>query len=208
MGNLSPAAILYDANGNPVAVQDGHPASSDRGVVVRAVERTVPTFYAVFDRVTMAADKYLATLFNTSATRKAVVQRVWVYNNQFDRVAGGDIDLELLRITARTAGSAVTPRAEDTADSLSAGIVADTNSTAVSESHLVRRILSSGEEIGFSSSDAQSLLALPVFALRYERRTGQRGLVLRQNEGITLKFVDGDDDGTVSVVYEFTDEVA
>lgn len=186
-----------------------HPALADAGLVVRNVERTLPTFYAVFDRITMSDGKYIATVFNTSSTRKIVLQRLWVYNWQVNNVPGRDVSLAWWRITARTVGTAVTVRSEDSDDSLSSGISADTNSSAVTQAFLMGRIMTSGKDIKWVATRLHTILSLPVNALRYERRFGQRGHTFRENQGFSLQVVDSqDNDGSVSVVAEFTDEEA
>jgi hypothetical protein len=216
------AADGATAVGNPVLIGgfDGtnvqtleqrnlHPSGSEQALLTRDIERTSATYYAVFDRITMSAAKFMATLFNTSSTRKVVIQRIWAFNWQSTAVAAGDVALILYRITERTAGTTVTIRSEDTNDVLSSGITADTNSTAVATDHMVRRIMVSGEDLQFSTiATVSTLLSVPSHALQYERRRGQRGLTLRENQGISVQFDAGDTDGSVSFVFEFTDEVA
>lgn len=191
------------ANSVPVVI------ASDQSIIpVTSTDTTKPTFYATFDRITMTASKYIATLFNTSSTRKVVVQRIWVFDWQLAAITGNEVDFGLYRISARTTGSSVTINAEDTNDSLSAGITADTNSTAVTQVHLIKRIMYNGEEINFDNGNVLNNQAFDIFALKYERRLGQRGITLRQNQGVSLQFISGDPDGSVSVIIEFTDEAA
>jgi len=201
-------------SGNPVLIagQDGTNVQTLKtdtvGRIEVAVTGTQPSFYAVFDRITLATNKYLATLFNTSSTRKVVIQRIWVYNWQSGAVVGANGDSVLWRITARTAGTTVTPRAEDSNDTLSAGISADTNSTVVTQDHLIMRIIHSGDETNLANANWVNAPVFANHALRYERKSGNRGITLRQNQGISLQWITGDADGTWSIVYEFTDEAS
>lgn len=173
------------------------------------IVNTLATFYAVFDRVAPAANKYMATIFNTSASRIARINRIWVYNWQVGAVTGVLLDQELRRISARTMGVAVTPVAGDSGDTLSAGITADTASTVVTEvtDALYQRIIAYSEEAtlaqGYVTGREQD-----AGALQYERPPWARGIVLRQNEGITIKNITSSTVGSVSYVFEFTDEAA
>ena len=166
-----------------------------------------PSFIAVYDRIAPAANKYMATLFNTSSTRKVVVRRIYVYSWQIAAVAGVVLDQELRRITARTTGTSVTPVAYDTNDSLSAGITADHNSSAVTDSSLLRRILASSEEVSLVQGGPNPW-TFASHGLQYEVNPGMKGIVLRQNQGITVKNITASAVGTVSYTFEFTDEAA
>lgn len=168
---------------------------------------TLPTFYAVFDRIVPAANKYMATIFNTSASRLVRVNRIWAYNWQVGAVTGVVLDQELRRITARTVGVAVTPLAGDSADTLSTGITADTASTVVTEvaGGMYQRIITYSEEAtlaqGYVTGRVQD-----AGALQYERPPWARGYVLRENEGLTVKNITSSTVGSVSYIFEFTDE--
>lgn len=166
------------------------------------------TFYVCYERIAPAQNKFVATLFNTSSTRKVVIQRVWVVNWQAAAVTGVLLEFELKRITARTAGTSVTPAAADSKDSLSAGITADHASTAVTEGNLVRRVFSANEETKIGALTLENLLSLASHGLIYEKRLGVKGETLRQNQGITVKQITSSTVGTVSVIIEFTDEPA
>lgn len=205
--------VLYDASGNPLVSATGEPGAADRGYVVRPIETTRASYYAVFDRIAPAANKYMATLFNTSGTRKVVVQRVLRYAWRKASQAGNyDTTPEqyLARITARTAGTAVTIRSDDTGDTISSGISADTNSTAVTEAHIIRRFFAWLEPVDFADAAPGNWqpLAPEKNALVWERKFGTRGLTLRQNQGITIRNVTSVTQSDVSYVFEFTDEVA
>ena len=167
------------------------------------------TFSCVFDRIAPAANKYLATMFNTSATRKVVVHSVYVFNWNLTAVTGVILQGELWRLTARTAGTGVTAVARDTADTLSSGIACDTGSTSVTDSSLLRRLVYSAEEakIGALTLESVTSTADP-WALAYKKEAGQKGITLRQNQGLTVKNITSSTVGTVSVVVIFTDEPA
>ena len=167
---------------------------------------THPTFYAVFDRIAVANNKYMATLFNTSATRIMRVTHVWRFAWQVAVVTGALKDQYLARITARTAGTGVTIHADDPSDTLSAGMSADTNSSSVSESHIMLRAPAVSEEMILVAPQLQLLLGTDDRAQSLaERIPGQRGILLRQNEGVTVRNITSGTAGTVSYIMEFFD---
>ena len=171
-------------------------------------------FYAVYDRIAPAANKYMATLFNTSSTRKVTVDRVYCLNWQVTAVVGVLLEQELRYVTARTIGSAVTIQREDTTETLSSGIEADVGSTTVTEGTgdrgLIRRIIASSEEIALATAYGLNgvLANITDAQLKYYRHPGSLGLVLRQNQGVTVKNITSSTIGTVSYIFEFRDELA
>jgi hypothetical protein len=224
--------LLYDSNGVEMAVQNGIAipvdtrayllAGRDSSNVARVLATdssgnlaispgtTYSSFWVVYDRIAPAANKYMATLFNTSATRKVVVQNIWQYNWQFTGVADNLLEQELWKISARTAGTSITPRAEDTNDVLSAGITADTNSSAVTQVNLIMRIITGSAEASIAGGEAglKIMRTTEALALLYSRKDATRGWTLRQNQGIAVRNITNITVGTCSYVIEFTDEAA
>jgi hypothetical protein len=111
------------------------------------------------------------------------------------------------RVTARTAGTSVTPIALDTNDSLTSGIAADHASTSVTDSSLFKRVIASSEELALVQGGPPPWTFWPA-GLQYEKKDGTRGIVLRLNQGLTIKNITSSTVGSVSYVIEFTDEVA
>lgn len=170
-------------------------------------------FYAVFDRIAPAANKYMATLFNGAAGRKVVVNRIYRLNWQVASGTGVLLEQELRGITARTAPTPVTIVPEDSLDTITSGIACDTGSTGVTEGGkgLIRRLFATNEE--FVLATASSVITGAAALLHdgqiiYWRKEGSKGLVLRQNEGITIKNITSSTVGSVSYVMEFDDLAA
>lgn len=181
-------------------------ADARGGATVLTLPGSLPTYYATFDRIVPAQNKYMATLFNTSAIRKVIVTHVWRLNWQVTGVTGVLLEQYLARITARTAGTGVTIRTDDSGDTLSAGISADTNSTSVTEDHIILRCFAVSEEIALAATGlALSLAADEGTQIIYQRREGQRGLTLRQNQGVSVRNLTTSTVGTVSYIIEFFD---
>lgn len=171
--------------------------------------RSNATFIAVFDRIVPAANKYMASLFNTSATRIVKVWRIFSFNWQIATATGVLHEHELKKITARTAGTAVTPGALDPRDSLSAGITADHASTAVTEGSLLERFFGSSEEMKIGALTLEnSLMNRNMSALAYDAFDGpnRRPITLTQNQGVTCKMITSTTAGSGSFAILFTDE--
>lgn len=196
---VTPAANDY----LPVRLTDGssfYSATGGGGATPAA------SFRVLYDRIVPAANKYMATLYNTSATRKVVIKRIYILNHQFAAATGVLLEGEVRRISARTAGTAVTPVAEDLNDTLSAGITADTLSTAVTDSSLLRRYIIANEENLLTTWNMNNAQGLNAYGLVYEAPAGGRGLTLRQNQGISVKNITASTVGSTTVIIEFTDE--
>lgn len=210
------------ASGNPVQVggvdgsgvaqrlemRNADPLGTEQAALVRSFVVAFPTFSAVYDRIAPAANKYMATLFNTSSTRKVVVQRIYQFNWQFTGVTDNLLEQEIRYITARTAGTTVTPFAHDSTDTLSSGITADHLSTAVTDSTLLKRIITGSAEAAIAGGESglKIMRTVDMLAIVYERKDGIRGWTLRENQGLTIKNITSVTVGTCSYVFEFTDE--
>jgi hypothetical protein len=171
---------------------------------------TPPTFYAVFDRIAPAANKYMATLWNGAAGRKVRIHRIVEYNWRFTAVTGVILEQYLAFITARTAGTAVTIRAMDPDDSLTSGIVAATNDTAITEDHIFRRFGATAEEVKIGALTMENLLGLPFPEAGdiYNVYGNLKPRTLKQNQGVAIRNVTSSTVGDLSYVIEFTDEAA
>lgn len=228
----TPEVTLFDSNGVEMSVANGVAipvgtrgllfAGRDPGGVTRFVATdtsgnltispgtTYPSFTVVFDRIPPVAAKYMATLFNTSATRKVTVQRIYQFNWQTATNPNAVLDQEVRRITARTIGAPVTPIPDDSTVPLSAGITADTTSTGVTLGALLKRIITLQAEAtnGIGSGGIANLRTMDSNALVYEHKPGMSGWTLRQNQGITIRNITNITTGTCSYVIDFTDEPA
>jgi hypothetical protein len=170
-----------------------------------------PTFLAIADRIVPAVNKYILTIFNTTSTRKVVIQRAYVYNWQTAAVTSGTLlEYEFRKITARTTGASITPIAYDSTDTLTAGITADSTTTAVTEvagaAGLLRRGYGAGEETKVGPLTLENSMSVDdEFAKVYDKALGCKGITLRQTQGVTIKNISGTL-GTISAVILFTDE--
>lgn len=72
------------------------------------------TYTAYATGIAFASNKSLLGIFNAHATRKVKLYRAWVLNNQTSAVTGVLTSMLLRKISALSAGTAVTPVAHDT----------------------------------------------------------------------------------------------
>jgi hypothetical protein len=172
-------------------------------------------YIAVYDRIAPATNKFMATLWNGATGRVVIVNRVYRLSHNVTAIVGVLLEQELRFITARTAGTTITPVTEDTNDTLTAGIVADHASTAVTEGTgtrgLIRRFFATAEETSLTeltNSPEGAASFLHDGQIIYWKPQGGRGLVLRNGQGLTIKNLTASTIGTVSYVFEFDDQVA
>jgi hypothetical protein len=167
------------------------------GHVLQVKPYEPPTFYAIYDRITVAAaNKYMAVLWNGASNRLVRVWRAWVYQNSTAAVATGlNSELAMLRINARTAGTA-----------------ASHNDSAVTDSTIFRRFFAAQEEAKTTAAQAFNSDTQTVFDwfghdghLFWNTHAGCKPITLRNGQGIAVKNISGTL-GSLSFVIEFTDE--
>lgn len=194
---------------NNAAITNTEPTSSTYGIVTRAIQQSTPTYWAVFDRIAPATNKYMAVLWNSTSTRLVKLRRIWRMDWQAAAVVGVLLEQELRQITARTGvGTTVTPVPIDSADTLTAGIEASHAATGVTDGGMLSRVFAASEEVilaatgqvlGFSSDERYQIV--------YEESRGSaKPITLRQNRGIAIKNITASTIGSVSYIFEFTDE--
>ena len=166
-----------------------------------------PTFWFVADRIVPAANKYILDVFNTSATVVVRVKRIWIANWQTAAVTGLFTEGTMLRITARTIGTTITPFLNDTNEALPAGVTGSSASTVVTASTMHSRWSRFLDE-GITNTLIPSSLQYqnwPDCCLAYEQgQAGQSPIVLRTNQGFAVQQVSATAVGTLSVIMEVT----
>lgn len=162
-------------------------------------------YYATFDRIVPALDKEMALLYNgAGAGYELEIQRIMVFHWQVLAGVGVPLDFEWNRITNGTtpsAGTDVTPRKRRTgAAELPSGILAKHAAATVTVGHMIRRFITTNEEVVAGSLDVHALGLSPVL---YERKPGEFGYCLANGEGISLKCKTGSVVGSCSFMIEF-----
>lgn len=169
-------------------------------------------YRAYFDAIAPANNKYMALLFNTSTTYHVDVNRIYVLHNNVSAVTGVILEHTLLRVSAFTTGTAVTPVALDPGDiALPSGISADHNSSSVSDvsGSTLGRFVTTAEEVVLASTDTllSSRLALRN-AIIWESGGGIKPIRLRgataAQRGLAVKNVTSSTVGALSYIIDFT----
>lgn len=148
---------------------------------------SIETFEAYAASVAPAANKSMFSIANTG-TKLLKIRSIYLTNPQNTAVTGVMLNFELRKIVSHSLGTLITPIEYDSNITLDSGITARTGATVVTESGIIRRWTYSSDEHGVGASDVESFdyainAGIPIF--KQERYSGP--LVIRQNQGITLK---------------------
>jgi len=167
------------------------------------------TYRGVVVGTAFAANKSMLTLFNGSGSGLVLrVKRIWMLNNQTAAVTGVLTTMEIRRISASTGGTAGGVVKHD---SSSAGlpsqvtITTGATDTLTSDPALMRFMWSNDEPATGSLTNDESE-CIPALACVWDC-TGDSDLeplVLRQNEGVSVRHTGSTTVGVADVIIEFT----
>lgn len=167
------------------------------------------TYTAYATGIAFASNKSLLGLFNAHATRKVKLYRAWVLNNQTSAVTGVLTSMLLRKISALSAGTAVTPVAHDTGNAtvdltsvtcVTGGTFTNTGDNAF------RQIMWSGDEPAVSSATSDELQCIVPLMCIWDS-TGDSNIepfVCNTNEGIHILQPGANAVGILDVAFEFT----
>jgi hypothetical protein len=159
--------------------------------------------------VAFASNKSLLGIFNANATRKVKIYRVWVLNNQTAAVTGVVTTMLLRKISALSAGTAVTPLAHDSGNTTVdlTSVTCTTGGTFTNTvDNPVRQILWSGDEPSVSSATSDELQCIVPLMCIWDS-TGDSNIepfVLNTNEGMHIVQPGANAVGVLDVLIEFT----
>jgi hypothetical protein len=167
------------------------------------------TYTAYATGIAFASNKSLLGLFNAHATRKVKLYRAWVLNNQTAAVTGVLTSMLLRKISALSAGTAVTPVAHDTGntgvDLTSVTCVTGGTFTNTAD-NAFRQIMWSGDEPAVSSATSDELQCIVPLMCIWDS-TGDSNIepfVCNTNEGIHILQPGANAVGILDVAFEFT----
>lgn len=165
------------------------------------------SFEAYSPATAPAANKSMISILNADATKLVKIRAIYLTNVQTTAVTGVMLNFQLNRITGHSAGTLLTAFPYDTSLTLDADITVRTGSTVAGEGSTIRRWIWSSDERGVGTLDREGFdygfqEAFPIF--KQEMSTGP--LVLRQNQGITLKQTISSTVGTWDINVIFTQE--
>jgi hypothetical protein len=167
------------------------------------------TFVAYAQDIAIGNNKSMVSLVNTSGSSVVIkIREIRIMNVQTTAVTGVIADMRLLRITNHSAGTAITPVAHDTGDTLNGSVTARTGATVTSElTPVYRRWKYSTDEWGVGTLDVEALdQAIQKQSPLYEQVAKTKPFTLRANEGFTIKQVTNSTVGTFDLLLVFTQE--
>lgn len=177
---------------------------------VATADRELATFVSTGTSIASAQNKSMISILNADATLVTKIHEIYVVNVQTSSVTGVTGTFELRRITGHSAGTLLTPVSMDTSDTLDSDITVRTGSTVAGESsNLMWRALFSTDEWGPGSSDVESndhifQTMFPIFSRKTD--SGTKPLVLRANEGLTVKFATNSTTGSFDIMVVFSQQ--
>jgi hypothetical protein len=159
--------------------------------------------------IAFASNKSILGVFNAHATRKVKLYRAWALNNQTAAVTGVLTSMMLRKISALSAGTAVTPAAHDTGnatvDLTSVTCVTGGTFTNTAD-NAFRQIMWSGDEPAVSSATSDELQCIWPLMCFWDS-TGDTNIepfVCNTTEGIHLVQAGANAVGVLDAFFEFT----
>lgn len=169
------------------------------------------TFVVRQSAVAIAKNKSMISLVNASGSAvKLRIQEIWIKNVQTSGVTGIISDFNLNKLTgatAHSAGTALTPIAFDSVDTLNGSITARTGATIAGTETTMFRWLWSTDEWGTGPQDVESMDHTMQNLNPHYRNRGQfKPITLNANEGLSLKQIFNSTVGTFDIEIVFTEE--
>jgi hypothetical protein len=168
----------------------------------QAVYQTaLPTFYAVADAVTLAANKHHISIFNGTTDKMIIVRKLFQINNQLTAVSGVALRFSAFRTTAQSAGTAITSVSADLDDVLPGSISVATGATVTNSSLLFPYITQSDEMTAVNTAVANYLTQYGNLLLDGPEI---KELRLRPSQGFTIQQITSSTVGSFSWLMAFT----
>lgn len=172
-------------------------------------QAALPTYYALADAVTFAANKQLISILNAAGSGKVVaIKKLFMINTQLSSVTGVAVRADVKRMTAHSGGTTITPTLCDSDNAaLPAEITVRTGATSVTESSLLFPLTFTNDEAGATQAFPSTQL-MAAFNWMPEGVETQETR-LRPGEGLTVKQITSSTVGQFAWLMVFTvdDEV-
>lgn len=164
----------------------------------------LPTYYALADTVTFAANKHMISMFNAAGSGvMVVIKKLYLINLQLSTITGVAVRQNVNRFTAvHSAGTLITPTSNDSDNpALPAGVTVRTNAT-LTAGPLLFPLTFANDEVGttqaFPSVQLQAGINwMPEGAEIQEQR-------LREGQGITVQNITSTVIGNFAYMFVFT----
>lgn len=179
---------------------------------VSTSEKELATFTALSTNTTLSNNKSLFSIVNTTgSTVIAKISSIYITSVQLSSITGVAGFFELHRIVTHSAGTAITAiETLDTSDALSSSITVRSGATVGTESaNLLWRAQFSSDEWNPSTQldvSAENHLLTTMFPVWNRKDRDNKPIVLRANEGLTVKFATNSSVGSFDIMVVFTQE--
>ncbi len=169
----------------------------------QAVYQTaLPTFYAVADAQSFAANRHHISIFNAAGSARMVtIRKLFQINNQLTTVTGVPIRFDMRRTTAQSAGTAITPVSADTDDVLPAGITVASGAT-VTNAALLWPFITNNDEVAAGNTQVTNFLT--QYGNLMLESPEVKELRLRPGEGFTVQQITSNTVGSFAWLMAFT----
>lgn len=164
----------------------------------------LPTYYALADAVTFAANKHMISIHNAVGSGVMIVlKKMFLINNALAAVTGVMLRQEVKRFTvAHTVGTTITPTTCDSTNpALPAQVTCKTGAT-VTDVSLVFPITFNNDELGATQAFPSTALQAGINWLPEGNEVQE--IRLREGEGITIKNITNTTVGSFSYLIVFT----
>jgi hypothetical protein len=172
-------------------------------------DQEFPTFVVCINSIATANNKSMLSLVNASeSTVSLKIRDVRWVNSQNTAVTGVVADFQLFRCGSHSAGTAITPLAHDTADTLDSHITARTGATIGTEgASCLKRWKWSTDEWSQGAEDVESHdHVVQTLTSLYAPVSKTKPITLRAGEGVTFKCVTNTTTGVFDILVTFTQE--
>lgn len=164
----------------------------------------MPTYYALADAVTFAANKQHISLFNNAGSNQVVsIKKIFHINLSLAAVTGVAVRFDVRRTSAQSAGTAITAQSVDSTDPALANVLVATGAT-VTEGALMYPVVTQNDEvIAANTAIANYLMQFGNLALESPEMKEMR---LNPGEGVTIKQITSTTVGSFAWLVAFTVE--
>jgi hypothetical protein len=178
---------------------------------VTTTSSELATFISFATGISIANNKSMLSITNATGSGVNVkIKEIYLVNIQTTAVTGVAGNFELRRCTSHSGGTAITAIEKmDSSDSLNANVTVRTNATITGESStLLWRSLFSTDEwnVGTLDQEGNDHIFQTMFPIFKQSGKDTKALLLRPNEGLTVKFATNSTAGTFDIVFVFTQE--
>lgn len=169
---------------------------------------TEKTFTAIIRPVTLANNKSLLSITNNNGSSViAKIYKIFVVNSQNTAVSGTVGNFQIKRCTSHSSGTLITPESLDTDDIIDSNITIRSAATIAGESSRIIWSAKYGTDEwspGNLESDNNDHINQQLFPLWDVSHQLLKPIIVRANQGITVKFATNSTAGSFDVMIVFT----